>query len=249
MSGTGRDAPNVTNTAALNMAAFRRNLPGLINIINKYATPTAQANLGAEQAVTPGYLQLLRDKGIAAGQLQTDVLGGAGREQSKIASEIDRGINPEFYSARESGLKALLGNIDRLNPDNAGAQVEAERLVNQENARTGNLTAPASGTSTVANALQFGDERLKRISALDKALNTANSFMQSSRATFDPFGRSVNSSGNAPANFTDSGAGNGKLGSDLLNNIFGYTGQKTAADAQQKSYIDKIGESSGAAAY
>jgi hypothetical protein len=214
-------------------------------------SPTSLAQLQAAQLTAPGVNQLEADRynTITRNQAATDadILGTIGRDRASIASEIDRGINPEFYQAREAGLDSILGQLKMLDLNNANP--EAERLVNLENVRTGNLTTPSNETNTVKNALQFGDERLKRSAALSQALNTANNFLTSSRATFDPFGRSVttsttNNAVGSPSAF-GSNSQTSNLGNDLLGNVFGTFNNAIGINAQRRDSLDRFNETMG----
>lgn len=244
-------ADNPAVTTALNLAAYRRGLPRIMAATNAQILPTEQARLQAAQAVTPGYTNIINDAAragaIAQGQTEADVLASSGVNRAQTAANIDRNIiNPESYIAQQAALNGILQQINALDLNNANP--EAERLVNQENQRSGNIGTPASGTNSVKNALQFGNERLKRISALDQALNTATNFITSSKASFDPFGRSTTPgspsfTAPAPNAFDSIGEGIGATGSNLLNNIFGTAAQAQDINANRRSSFEVIGGS------
>ncbi len=213
----------------LNLAGYRAGLPKLMAATNAQLLPAELARIQAAEQITPRYTNLINDANnttsINNAALENAIFGNFGVDKARIASGIDREINPEFYSAREAGLSNLMKGYDAIGLD---SDVAAERLVNAENVRSGNAGVPSNATNTVSNALSFGDEKLKRVSALDKLLNTGTTFMQGSKATFDPFGRSTSSGGgttvnNAPApnQFANIGAQFGQTSDSLLNNVFG----------------------------
>src|SRR5439155_20956096 len=97
------------------------------------------------------------------------------------AESLNKQTNPEFYKTREQASDKLGELLSSINLGNANP--EAERLVGQEAARTGNLATP-SATSTVSNALSFGNELQKRRNALGQALGTASGFLPASQSQF-----------------------------------------------------------------
>lgn len=243
--------PQTTSGAGGNVAStYRASLPKILQAINDAIPASELAKLGAARQVVPGYTDLAnetnRSATLANERTATDALNTSGREKAGIATEIDKGINPEFYQAKPEILKSLLGQLSSL--DLNKPNVEAERLVNAENVRSGNA-GNNSGTTGVSNALQFENEKLKRSAALTGALNNANAFMTGSRASFDPFGRSTVSDANNTSNtpniqstFQSIGDDTLGIGQGLLGGLFNYKNTEAGITAQRRDTLDRTNE-------
>jgi len=134
----------------------------------------------------------------------------------------DKILNPQFGALRnQSGNKLgqLLGSINLNN-----ANPEAERLVSQEAARTGNLGVPENATNTVANALSFGKEMEGRRQSLANALGTATGFLPATRTNFNPLQLSAN------------------MGQDLLGASSAAQLQQGQLNSQRRDVIDRGNE-------
>ncbi len=184
------------------MRAVLEHLPGFMEAQNNQVLPQARTMLQAAEEISPRYNDLqtslyersaprLAQTGsqvdnisrTGAAKTDLDIMRGSGGELVKESQALDRQLNPEFYKTREmeaNKMAELLGSIN-LNDANP----EAERLINQENVRSGNIGNP-SATGTVANALSFGSELDKRRTSLSNALNTATNFLQPSQGSFNP---------------------------------------------------------------
>lgn len=225
---------------------YTHKLPGLMKVINSIIGPNELAKLSSAQATTGGYDKLLADSNdyasTRAATTDAHLLDTVGRQKAATATDIDKGINPEFYSAKAAGLDSILGQLKMLSLDKANP--EAERLVNLENTRSGNIGNPTEGTNTVKNALQFGDERLKRSAALTGALNTANNFLTTSRATFNPFGVSMSTPSSTSSGSTFGAVGSGVQGTsnNLLGNMFGTANNQANLRAGQRDSLDRANE-------
>ena len=243
--------PSQIQTAKINTRAFNDALPKLMSGINSTILPSELARINAAEAVTPRYTALSNEanNSVRANSDAMDLalLDTYGRDKAAVATEIDKGINPEFYQAKEGVLSSLLSQLSNLRLDQPN--VEAERLVNAENVRSGNNNVPARGVTAVGNALQFEGEKLKRSNALSAALNTTNDFLRSSRATFDPFGKSTvtdqtsNGSGvPAATSFDKIGTTSAGFGESLLGNIFNSSINADTQNANRRDSLDRVNE-------
>lgn len=190
-------APNPNTSVDLEGKAITAQLPGIIKAYSGQILPLEQAKLGASQAVSPAYSQLMTDlyknyapqlAGVGSQIDQanrqanatgtTNILGDQGAKAASTYTGIDQANNPEYYKTRaleSDKLGQLLNSINLNNPN-----PEAERLINQENQRSGNI-ANSNATKTLGNALSFGDQLSKRQSTLSNALGQATSFLQPSQ--------------------------------------------------------------------
>lgn len=257
-------APSAPESTRETLEAMRQNLPALMQLYRSEIQPTEEAKLGASQKVSGAYQQLMADiykniapqlaetgrsvdsgNRLAAAQTDAQILEGPGRALAKTYKSIDQELNPEYYKTRENAANKLASLLDAndLNRPN----IEAERLVNQENVRSGNQGA-GSQTNTVANALQFGNEGLKRQGALSNAINTATSFLQpASNAQFNPATTILNrpTSNTGVSQFGGvQQAGNEAFssGGGLLNSVAGFQNNAMQINANRRDVIDRINE-------
>lgn len=204
------DAPTAGESASDIFSAMYNYYPGLAQVYRDQLLPTAQAELKTSQAVSPAFQQLMtdlyRDQGpqlaqigqgidrsnrLAAAQTDADIIAGPGATTARSYQALDRELNPEFYATRAAGagkLSELLGSINLSDPN-----PEAERLISQEAARSGNMASP-SQTNTVANAISFGEAANNRRTNLTAAINAATNFLQpsSTASNFNPATTALN---------------------------------------------------------
>lgn len=200
-------APATTKSMQSIQKALDSFIPAYTEVTNKEILPTEQAKLAAAQEVSPAYAQLMNElyakyapelartgaavesaARMGSAQTDADILARYGVPLATSYRVADNALNPEVAAVRAANadkLGQLLGSIN-LNAPN----IEAERLVGQEAARTGNLATP-SATSTVANALSFGNELQKRRDALGAAIGQATQFGATNRTTFNPVENAV----------------------------------------------------------
>jgi hypothetical protein len=246
------------------ITALTRNMPAFMQAQNKELLPTAQAQLETSKEISPAYQQLMTDlykqfapqlaqtgsevdriSRTAAAETDADILDTFGRRLADVYKSIDTNLNPEYYQTRALGadsLKQLLGSI---NLDDASP--EAERLVNQENIRSGNL-GNNSATNTVSNALSFGSEMSNRRSQLSNAINTASAFLQpASNAQFNPATAALNrpTSNSGTSQFggvTKPGEQAYNAGNNMLNNLSQIKQTEMGINANRRDILDRMNE-------
>lgn len=242
-----------------------QNLPAYMNTVNAQLQPQAESELKTAQAVSPAYQELLTglyekfaprlataganvEKISRTGAAETDkaLLAGAGGDTARTLSSLDRQLNPEYYATRAAGSKKLGELLSSINLNDANP--EAERLISQENARSGNLTTP-SATNTVSNALSFGNELQKRRDALGSAINSASGFLQPASGTFNTAGVTLNR-GATNTGLTEFGGttktNNAALGAanTLTGTASGLVGQQQDINSQRRDLLDRLNETS-----
>lgn len=262
--GSDPPAPGTQESTDEMLRAFTARFPDLMRVTNAEVLPQARTQLDAAKIISPEYNKLQLDlygqsapklaelgsqveriNRTGAAQTDLDILRGSGKDLVTEAQALDRQLNPEFYKTRETaskGLEDLLGSINLGAPN-----VEAERLVNQENARTGNASAPANATNTVSNALSFGGELQKRRDALGQALTAATNFMQPSQGQFNPVQTALNRpSTNAGANqfqgVRDPSDQAYQTGQGFMNNVTTLQAQKNDINANRRDGLDRFNE-------
>jgi hypothetical protein len=256
-------APSSSESTSDIITSLTRYLPDYMKVQNEQLGPQSQAQLNAAQQISPAYAklaselysiygpQLARTSGqveninrTAAANTDLDILKGSGGQLATEAQRIDKQLNPEFYNTRAaagSKIGELLGSINLNDPN-----PEAERLVNQENARSGNLATPSS-TGTVANALSFGNEEQKRRDALGQALGQATNFLQPSQGSFNPIVTALNRPSTNAGQGQFTGVTNPsnqayQSGGQLAGQIGTLVGQKNDINANRRDALDRVNE-------
>lgn len=258
--------PSVSESASDMLSALHDYYPGLAGVYRQELLPTAQAELATSQAVSPQYQQLISDlykqfgPGLAttgaqvddisrkaAAKTDVDILKSSGGDLARTYSDIDKSINPEYYATRTktaNALEDLLGSINLSDPN-----PEAERLISQENARSGNLAQP-SATTTVANALSFGSEADKRRNSLEQAINSATAFLgnSSTAANFNPATTILNrpTSNTGQSNFaganTTAGSSANQASQNFTSGLTQLQSNYANNQANKRDAVDRINE-------
>lgn len=222
-------APQTQESMRQILQSFQDGIPGVIKTI----TP---ASILANRQLENSKLDIAKKTTNAYQNIQADAINGGGRRIAENSLALDKDINPEFYKTRalqEGKFKELLNSIN-VDPSSTH---EAERLINSENHRSGNANV-ASGTSAIRNAIQFGDERMKRQNMLGNALGQATSFLQPSKTNIDPYGNAsvINKSDGQGYN-ASVGMGNGVLGAASAANQ-----QQNLINSQRRDTLDRVNE-------
>jgi len=189
------------------LQAYQKNLPGLSNSITSQILPTEQAQLEAQQKLSPQQNQLQLDtyakyapQFSAVGQQivgqdqamqaqnNINALKQSGGALGEVEQNIDRGLNPEWYKQREQSATNLTNLFNSLQDPNAGAtasdQAEIARGLAQQNNASGVLAPNA--TTAAAAGMAFGQQgealRKQRQEAIQGALGTAQGVMAGDRS-------------------------------------------------------------------
>lgn len=260
-------APSTSESTASIINSLTQYLPAYMKVQNEQLGPQNQAQLEVAKQVSPEYGKLLDSlyqqfapslaktgtqveniNRTGAAQTDLDILRGSGGDLAREAVKIDKELSPEYYKTREleaNKLSQLLGSIDLNNPN-----PEAERLVNQENQRSGNTSANPNATTTVANALQFGNEGQKRRDALTEALNTATNFLQPSQGQFNPVVTalnrpSTNAGSSQFAGVTNPSGQAYQSGNQLLGSVTAANQQENQINANRRDSLDRVSQVMG----
>jgi len=168
--------------------AVGQQLPRYGEITRAEMLPNAQAQMDVSKQISPQYYELLTnlykqfapELARAGSAIDLENTMGAGAQKADALSRLDRQIDPEYYKNREATSGKLGELLSSINLNDANP--EAERLVNQEQQRSGNITG--SALNTTANALSFGDQLQKRRNSLGQAISAATQFLPSSKTGF-----------------------------------------------------------------
>lgn len=254
----GTPSPNESTAQALQ--SYIQYLPQLLNVMSAQTPQLAQTQQNVEAGIAPQAQNLetnlyansapqLYDIGnqLNAQQSQAGISQALnnlnstqGQQLSQAAITADQQANPQYYQnvgAAGNQLTNLLNSIN-LNGLTGSENAQVARAVAQQDAQKGILNSP-SQTATVANAMQFGTALQQKQANLANAINTATSFLPSSRSGVNTFnvgtgaattqsnpganeflGTQNNATNNATSNATSSS-------NNLLSNI---TGQQNNAN-------------------
>lgn len=247
--------------AIKNLEAF---LPRLSSAITGNILPIEQAKLDVSKVISPQQYDLMtqlyktygpelakiaaqnervgREAGAAT---DLSLAQGAGGQLAQELASLENRINPEVAGARKAAGTKLEELLNSINLNDANP--EAERLVSQEAGRSGNISNP-SASSTVANALGFGDQLAKRRAQLSSAISSATQFLPTAKSGVDAvgvaLGRGANPAGEA--RFTgaaQTGNESFDLGSNLFGSSMGLEQQRRQLDAQRETALDKVNQS------
>lgn len=259
MGGGDPYAPKPGESTAQTMQAFIKYLPQMMATILPQVTPAAQASLGAAQATSPQMSQLQADmykniapqlndvsqqmdasNKMAGSAADLAVLQGPGAASARAVQQIDQENNPQFYATRDAANTSI-GNLmsGQLTP----AETEAiNRRLGQDNFARGLMGTPTA-TSTVSNAMQFGDASRNRQM---QGVQAATSFLPASRAPIDPtqvaLGRPSSGSGASQFLGVNQNAGGAAMdqSTNLLNQIAGFQNNAMQINSQRRDSLDRM---------
>lgn len=167
------------------LAAIREKYPDAIKAVNTTLLPTAQAQLAADQAVSPGYAKLNMDlynqfgpeaartaaniddiTQKAASQRELELAQGTGRQLVTEADLAQKQLDPEYYAQRAAMSEAMTKYLKASDP----SLTENER----EEIRRGigrTSTNPSSAIDTASNAMQFGEKGREKVNMFGDAIS------------------------------------------------------------------------------
>lgn len=163
LRATSNEQPGIDQTSARSA----------LNILQNFAPQAANAGN-----------QLTAGNTAAGATTVGNTINGQGGANVLAASNLDRQVNPEYYSTRstvagktQDALNAI--NLTGLSPGESNA---VERSLNQTNTANGNLGL-INPTNTVSNAMNFGGAFNSKIPLLNNTIATANSTLPTMQGT------------------------------------------------------------------
>lgn len=267
-----RQAPSSTESTAQVLQSYAAYLPQLAQVANSIVAPTELANLRAAQATSPAYAKLNLDQlkafgpeyaqtgtnldkiiklGSSASDLAT--LRGPGGELAKESTALAKSIDPEYYKTRAETAD-VLSRLNSMLPTSAapteGELAAIERGVNRGEAVSGNVGNP-NAINTVVRGMNFGQGAMdiadRRRAAIASAVNTASTFLPTSRSGFDVVQTALGrpSTYNAIGQFTGlqkTGDTASQFGSNALSNIFQAQSQTNDINSKRRDLLDRFNE-------
>lgn len=243
------------------MQAWLKNLPAILSTTNQGLKSTAEAQYGADAAVSPQYAQLQTDLygtyGPKLNQIGNDIAGqnmlaqasnenatlqGPGKDLINNALSLEKQIDPEFFQQRtnlNNKITDLTNSYDLSGNLPGGVRAELERSVNRDNNSRG--LNGSSNTSVVQNAMKFGQAgqamQAQNQAGLANAINIGAGYLPGSRAGIDPLqvGVGRSSGGNTgDQKFVGNQANSGANANQVASNSFNQIG----ALQQQRNDIE-----------
>jgi hypothetical protein len=271
VNGADGYAPTTQESMDQILRAYSSNLPEMVRAQVAGAQQYEPAMLALRQQVSPGQNQLDLDLLNQFGQQFADtnqriagntalnragddlrLINGPGRDLARSALAMQREADPEAYRARGIAVDQL----DRLNkslvdPDadmSGSERAEIDRSLARDNFSKG-LGAVPTATSTVSNALKFGqageNRRTARQSAIADAAKISSGAVQPLSSGIDTFqlttGRS-SALGPAGSGSREVGADTNAMGSGLLNNATNIRQQENQINSQRRDALDRVSQ-------
>lgn len=239
----GYKPPPIGDQTRDTIQALSQYLPEYIDTLNQSRVPTAQSELAAAQAVSPGYYQMILDNYAKFGpQLnkqfadqaaanQRAAIGGdlaaiqgPGQELSAAAIDLMRKVDPEYFGTRELIAKRygdyLSGLTDTLSP---GERSEIERSLG----RNEGTVSPGSNINTVEKAMTYGSAAGAKRNELANAINLGAQALPTLKSGADIFQIATGRAGLANQGnqvlgqgYVPGGQAGFTAGENLQNNIF-----------------------------
>lgn len=253
-------APSPQESTANSMQALVASIPQYFQNIIPQLTPYAQAQAAAQTAVSPQLAQLQADiyqqtapqlaataqgidqsNKVAGAQGDLATIQGPGGQAALALEDVSKQLDPEFYATR-SATGNSIGQL--LQSGLTPAEEEAvARSVAKSNVSAGWDSIP-SATSTVSNAMQFGNAaRTRQLQGVE----AATSFLPQSRSNFDPsqiaLGRPSINTGDSK--FTGVQAPDSAVASsteNMFNQIAGFQNNATNVNANRRNWMDMVNQ-------
>jgi len=228
-------APPAQESMASIMRTFYKAYPYLIKANAAGILPTELAKISALEQTAPRETALLGE--VNRANLGQDIQTLQATSPAYISGirSAEEQLNPGSTGLRDSATQAYQGGIESLDPNKIFP--EAERLVNLENVRSGNMSSPASGTTTIANALRFGEAKTNRMMQLNNLLQGSTNFLNNGTLKADYLGRPT-STQQTGTSFANVGSGAEGLTSGLLNTTSQIKGQEIDINANRRSGLE-----------
>lgn len=274
----GAPAPTTQESMAEVMKAYRENLlpmiqqqvaaaqqyePAMQTLREQVSPREQQLNLNLYRQFGPQFAQasseIARQNAQAQAETDLGIVQGTGRELVREAMRTQKEADPEAYRARElalANLERLQGSL--LDPNaglGGGERAEIERSLARENFARGTGATPTA-TSTVANAMAFGQageaRRAQRQSALANAAQLAAGAVQPLSSRIDTFqlttGRpSINVGEQRTGGAREVGQESNAMGMNLFGNASQMRQQENQINAQRKDALDALTQGVSAA--
>lgn len=241
----------VEGTAANQTRALLNNLPAVMAAINAQILPNELSQLQASAATSGPYAELqrgiFRNNALASANVDKDILLGPGADIVSIANQLQRSVDPEFYSTRESSSRILEEMLN--NPLTGGEEAAIERNLNRENIGTGGIDRGGQ-LQTISNAIRYGGAARDRQGA---AIDRATQFLPASRSGVDVLQQAIKSPSAISGAFSNVREQSGQqavgVGGQQASDLTSLSAALRKNDKPSVSTLDKITQVLGAVDY
>ncbi len=189
----GQTNPSQAETTDEMLQAYTQDLPGFMQVYNAQQTPSAQAQLAAQQATQPGYdalnLRELQQFGLPTANIQQQIansnaqagastnlglLNGAGGQAARTGQALNRELNPDYFRATEAASRGSADAVNAINLNglSPGEAAAVERSGNKQFGASGNLGV-MNNTNAITNAMNFGGAFNGKLGLMNNATNAA----------------------------------------------------------------------------
>jgi len=229
MGNAGKAPASSTETTDQILSAYASRIPELLRATSSQATPNAQADLGAAQAVASGYNDLNLANTNQQNTNAASVLSGTGKNVATAAKTLDETVNPEYAAIKNKAATQTGNLLDSINLSglSGGERAEVERSLGRSATATGNLGLD-NATNAVSNAMSYGDRLSQKRAELGNIVNNATNFMGTKNATFNPVSTAM-TQGNTIMPSSNNAF---QFGSSALGTIAGATGAQNALSSE-----------------
>lgn len=214
-------------------------IPGISNALTtatEQSTPALNAlNLQQLQQYAPQLStlgsSLTNQQELAGANTIGNVLSGPGAANAASAVNLNRQLNPDYYSAMDAASKGAASAVNAINLNglSPGESNAVERSLNQTNTSTGNLGL-VNPMNTINNAINFGGAFNNKIGLMNQTTgNAANvASIAAGNGGVNPVGVALSQPGATGSNFgtnqfqsgnTGSSQGAGSMGFGFGNNM------------------------------
>jgi len=230
------------------IGSYVKQYPNLINATAKGILPYETAKVSAAEQLLPRYSDLAGGITNAISGADLTSLQGNGGNVVRAANDLNHEVDPEYYASRansSASLDKLINSIDLSGGLSPTEREEISRGVNRSSLASGNF-GNGSATSSVANAMQFGQAGHDRVeqnrSDLSKALANAATLIPTFRSGVDPFKEATGKSSMGDFGASQMGQSTQGLSNSLLNNTFGAASQTNQINADRRDNLDRVNE-------
>lgn len=190
-----------------------------------------------------------RQEALNTSQTEGDVLGGPGGRTALMTNELNKQIDPEYYSTRAAGadkLKQLLAGQDP-NQLTGAEMANTERSLNRTNYRNGQQDVRSS-QGAIGNAMTFGSALDTKRNTLLNTINAVPQNLAAMKSGTDAFqiatGRPQYGANPAQGQFTNSRQGFGSNVQGMSGQLLGEAGQNVRQTqnliANKRDSLDRV---------
>ncbi len=256
------DLPQVDASVRGANIGFGMGLGNNLDTLRGQYLPQGQAELSAQQQLSPGYnqlmIQLLQAFGPQLAQAGVDInrVGAVGDANTNIAqlnalqaagapqlaSGLNRAADPGYYAGRDQAIGGLQNYMSRLSPTLNGSELEQ---INRGLARTGSAVGAPSPNATLQNAMSFGSAGQDRLRAYGQGISQAAQTLQGLKLPGLDYSQFLGQNRPTPGlsqfqGITPLSQTTNTFGSQLLDRVYGVQDAQNDAKVKRAKTGEKI---------